>query len=216
MTTTLRSSGTIALRATPLSLLAGVVLGLGSFELESVSGSPVWLSWVHTLAPWTLPTVLIGFALRRHACLAATSGLVTQVAMVVAHYAAGAALTDRPLARGSLIEYTLMAVVTGPVFGLVGAHLHDPRETVRIVCRAIAGAPLVVDGLRQIHAGLAIDTRVVQHVLIGCIFVALGLELPAALGRSHRERAVAVAFAVAIAAVVIFGLDVVAVGASGL
>lgn len=186
-----------------VSAAIGVVVGVVTFIAEGAVDSPVWFGIFHTIAPWAMVPVIAGMALRHRWPLSAAAGLVAQLGLVVGYYAGKHLLTSYPLSITSLVTYSAVAVVAGPVCGAAGAHLRDERSLIRIASLGVVSAPWLIDGVRGFLGVAEAGSNVVAKVAINTCLVAVGLVLSWLISRSKRDWSLSVVIAAGLTGVVI-------------
>jgi hypothetical protein len=186
----------------------GVLAGVAGLLAESLVDSPVWMSVFHRLTPWVGVTVAVGFALRARPRVAAVAGLTVQLGLVASYYLGEACLTGRPLDVWSSVAYSLLALVTGPLYGAAGALLSTASTLPRALVLGAASGAVVADGVRVITAVAAVRVHVVPSLLVGVGFVLTGVVLAVVVARTRRDLLAILLGGAAFCGLVVLGLDV--------
>jgi hypothetical protein len=203
-----RAQTTPIAHAFTLAVVCGVVGGALVFWIERLVHSIVWYYVWHGVAPWTIVTAGVGFTVGRSARLAATAGLVAQIGLLVGYYGAQN-LDFGELERAAIASYGLLGLVTGPLYGAVGARLRDRAAWHRPAIVGLVVAPLFVDGVNllwEMAHDYAMSHRhqVAYRTAVGAPYFAVGVVLICWLSRSRLDGLRAAAVGAALTAVATF------------
>jgi hypothetical protein len=180
--TSLESAGIPAVMAAVIGLAGGYV----TFRVEN-SGGTLLFGLAHGVVPWGMLTLAVATLFRRRWQYAVLAGLVVQLGLVVGYYVSEADLTDRPFATQSLVTYSAVACVAGPVLALAALHLRDRRGLLRTSSFAVVSLPWLLDGIRGLMVAHAIHDHTLAATVIYTCYLAVGLALPAFIGGSTRS-----------------------------
>ena len=120
--------------------------------------------------------------------------------LAVGYYAFAVIFTDAGAAPGSVLIWSVVACVAGPVFGTAGHWWRfDPGFRRRVVAPALLGGVFFAEGLWSLLAIIGDTAAAVVEVVVGVLILLI-------LGRSARER-LAVAAVLIPASLVILGVS---------
>ncbi|MGH8878594.1 MAG: DUF6518 family protein, partial [Stackebrandtia sp.] len=193
----------------PWSVLTVAVAGallLGPVDLLAQNVLPYpWANLANSSAVWALAAFAIGVWVRRPPWMAAAAGVVLLVLAVAAYYLAaigflGDSLTA--LFRPSTAWWMLFGVVAGVVFGLAGALARGDRPLWRHTAAALPTAVLLAEAAVLVYRSGNHDASYREDSLwTAVIEVALAIAVAAITGRGIRQRALALAASVPLAAI---------------
>jgi hypothetical protein len=176
------------------ALGAGLAGGaLTSFGQTFLTGS-VPSALFNSASPWVAVALLAGLRLPGRWRIAAVAGALTQAGLVIGYYATSE-LRGYAADMTSVMIWIAAGVVAGPAFGAAGALLRDARRGVRVTAVGITGSVWLVEGLHYLWM-----VRTSNHgpgTTAGWVYIAVGVLLPLALGRSPRDRCYALPVTVA-------------------
>ncbi|MFJ5229919.1 DUF6518 family protein [Kitasatospora sp. NPDC088391] len=187
-------------RATVLASVGGILLGVLTNVLQGVL--PGALNQIaNSGAVWSVAAFVAGALSARRVGLpvAAVAGLLAEAGLVVGYYGYAEVARDGMGSLFAPLVWVGMACVAGPLFGVAGYRWRgdDPRRRV-VSLAALAG----VFGMEAIHYIWVLHYAAEAW---GCIAVLV--LVPLLMGRTHRERGLALLTAVPFSALAYFVFD---------
>lgn len=206
-------------RSLPLILAVAVIGGiaLGTVDLIAQRELPYpWANLANSSAVWAVGAFAVGAWVRAGRWQPAVAGVVLLVVAVEAYYLAAALIQNDDLANlwaPTSLAWMAFGVLAGTVFGTFGSWSRSSTQwravtgiaALGAVCFAEAG--MLMRGLPSVEAHYRAD-----GLATAVITAAIGLVLIALLGRSWKQRALALALAVPLAAVGFAGFSVAGFG----
>jgi hypothetical protein len=163
-----------------VGVTTGVVTVLGQGVLDAQ-----WNRLANSGAIWLLVAFLVGSIMPTRPW-AAAAGVGTLVGAVIGYYVAAVAIAGASASPGSLVIWTGTALVGGPVYGLAGRLWREPEPRPRALAIALMGGVFCAEGLFTL-------VRIPDLAAVGWVELAGGVVLTFALGRSSRDRSMALA-----------------------
>ena len=195
MTATLDSRPLPAARtvADPWLVAAAVlVVGLGggvlTEYLQGVLRDP-WAMWANSVAAWVAVAFTAG-AVAGRVRVAVAAGVAVQLLLTAGYYSAQVA-QDLPVAWSTALGWAVAGVVGGAVFGTAGAWWRGGSTGKAVAGAALLGGVLVGEGL----------VRAVQFPWqgsSGVVMTSVGVAVVLLLGRTWRQRLLALAATAAV------------------
>ncbi|BCJ38822.1 hypothetical protein Athai_63250 [Actinocatenispora thailandica] len=176
-----------------VAALAGLLLGAVDLAGQLLLPYP-WANLANSPAVWAAAAFALGAWVRGGPTRAVPAGIVLLLVAVEGYYVAATLVLGDDLANlwsPATVVWLAAAVLAGLVFGPAGAAWRADRWWPATVAVALLGAVFVAEAGREFRAG---------HVPTGTMLTVLGLALVLLLGRSARQRLVALAVLVPIAA----------------
>jgi hypothetical protein len=166
-------------------LIAGAGLAVGVLTVYGQGWLPgQWSTLANSGAVWLVFAFAAGSCMRSD-ITAAAAGAGVLVCAVIGYYVAVPIVVDGAAANPhSVVIWTCVAVVGGPVFGVAGRWWRAGRPPRPAIGLGLLGGVLVAEGIYDVTSISNIRTA-------GWIMLAIGLIAPVALGRSARERLLA-------------------------
>lgn len=192
------ASSHVRIAATGLARAAGIAaagLAVGALSLAAQANlGNGWSQVGNSGAVWLLAAFVVG-ALMGSELWAATAGLGTLVGAVIGYYLTAHLVVNAGVDARSVGYWLALAVAGGPVFGLAGRWWRTGRDDRRgAVGSALLGAAFLAEGIYMLTIFWHPQTPV------GWIEIVVGIAVPVVLGRSARERLVALALLLPLAA----------------
>jgi hypothetical protein len=172
----------------PLSLIilaaaGGLVVGILTILGQAVLPGN-WNTLVNSGAIWLLATFFMGSRLSANTW-AALAGFVILAGAVIGYFVAAKLLFGIDINLGALVFWGDIALAGGPLFGLAGRLWSNERRPLRVAAIALPGSVFAAEGLFYL---LFIPE---QKTASGWVMVALGIHLPLIIGRSPKDRRLA-------------------------
>jgi hypothetical protein len=169
-----------------LPTLGGVLLGVASLLLNGVlpGGSG---RLVNSGAVWVVGAFVAGALVRGDRWRIWLAGTAVLVGAVAGYYAALVVFEHRTVGVAQLsgpLQWSAVALLSGPVFATAGSWLRDGRLYRRVLSLCALGGVFVAEG-----GYLLASHRPVAEVVV---VSAIGVLVPVALGRGARERLYAI------------------------
>lgn len=169
-------------------------VGLGGGVLTSFAQTVLadgWSALANSGSTWVTLALLVGLSAAGRWRVGAVAGFVTLAWMVVGYYATSQ-LRGFPVGTDAILIWTAVAAVAGPVFGAAGALVRDQRRRLRAASVGITGSVWLMEGIRFLSLATDAHSNSGPGATAGWCYILVGLGLTLVLGRSMRDRCIAV------------------------
>ena len=103
---------------------------------------------------WAMITFAVGVVVRDRWRLAVLAGAATQIGLVLGYYGIKP-VVGWSLSWTSVLTYSAVEVVAGPLYGATGVLVRDRRRRLRVCALGLVGAAWITDGARTVLADTA-------------------------------------------------------------
>lgn len=170
-----------ALPSVAIAALAGLAVGV--LTVVGQGALPDRFNIANSGAVWLIPVAFIGWLMPSDA-RAAVAGAAALFASVVGYYASVPLLVDgAATGTRSVVIWGVAALIAGPVFAVAGRWTRDEPIRRRVPGLALLGGVFLGEGLARI---------LTNDQLLGWAMIAGAIAVPLAVGRSARERLIAI------------------------
>lgn len=162
------------------SLVASVGLAVGALtQLGQATLPDGWSQMANAISPWLLVAFLVGSRMPRPTW-AAIAGIGVLLFALVGYYGMVQIQLGYGGSTGSLVFWSLGAVVGGPVFGVGGFLWRNGTARQRAAALGLLVAVGIAEGIY--------NAVILSSPAVGAGFVVAGLLMPLVLGRARHDR----------------------------
>jgi hypothetical protein len=183
------------------SLILGIAIGVITVLGQGVLPGN-WNSIANSGAVWLLPTFFIG-SLNSKKLKASLSGILALLGMVIGYY--GYAMIVQQVAHSFyfILVWSVCGIIGGIIFGIAG-FLWSRRGPLHTLGSALIGGVFITEGLN-----ILIHRNDYRHMItVGYVEIIFGILLVLILGRSIKERLLALSWLLLIVILGIIGYQV--------
>ncbi|AOS64956.1 hypothetical protein TL08_20825 [Actinoalloteichus hymeniacidonis] len=182
----------------------GLAVGVGTFFGQGSLPALLSQALANSGASWSVATfLLVAFLVAAGPWSSAIAGILAMVGMVLGYYGTATIVLGTSGGRWMII-WLLVALVAGPVFGLAGYWWRVRRPGFEIAGIALLGGVYLEEAGRILLSG----PQDYPFQGPGWLALVIGVGIPLLLGRSWRNRGIALVAALPVALLIHFVLMV--------